>query len=174
MKLYFVRHGQTATNAGGANNYSTDESLSQPGIQQAKQLAEELKDITFDVIISSPLKRAYQTAELLNEYHHLPIKVDEVWRERDADVHIDMAFWIELFDFDKNIHHKNTESLNNFFQRIYTAIEDLKQEYGDKTVLLVSHGGVQHALYAYANKLPWSGNIRISPMSNCEYRVYDL
>ena len=174
MKLYFVRHGQTDTNSNGANNLSTDEPLNQLGVQQAEQLAKELKDVKFDVIISSPLKRAYLTAELLNEYHNLPIKVDKVWRERDADAHVDIKLWNDVFDFDKNLQLENSETLGDFFKRVYAAIDNLKQEYDNKTILLVSHGGVQHALYAYANELPWSGNMRISPMRNCEYRVYEL
>jgi alpha-ribazole phosphatase len=174
MKLYFVRHGQTDTNANNASDTSTDEPLNQLGIQQAKQLAEKLKDIKFDTIISSPLKRAFQTAELLNECHHLPITVDGAWRERDAEAYVDISLWNDVFDFDKNIQLKNGEPLKDFFERVYTAINNLKQEHENKTVLLVSHGGVQHALYAYINELPWSGNMRISPMKNCEYRIYDL
>lgn len=174
MKLYFVRHGQTDANSQGTSNFSTDEPLNQLGAQQAQQLARELKDIEFDAIISSPLKRAHQTAEALNEYHHLPINADDSWRERVADTYVDIKLWNDVFDFDKNIQFENGESLREFFQRVYDAIDNLKQQYGDKTILLVSHGGVQHALYAYANQLPWSGNVRISPMKNCEYRVYDL
>lgn len=174
MKLYFVRHGQTDTNTNGTNNLSTDEPLNQLGIQQAKQLASDLKDIKFDAIISSPLKRAYQTAELLNEYHHQAIKIDGEWRERDADAYVDIKLWNDVFDFDKNIQLENGEPLKEFFERIYNAINNLKQEYDNKTVLLVSHGGVQHALYAFTNELPWSGNLHISPMKNCEYRIYNF
>ena len=151
-----------------------DEPLNQLGIQQAKELAKELEAITFDAIISSSLKRAYQTAELVNEYHHLPLETDDVWRERKAESYIDINSWNDLFDFDKNIQLENGESLTEFFERIYAALDTLKQEYDNQTILVVSHGGVQHALYAYANKLPWAGNMRISPMKNCEYRIYNL
>jgi broad specificity phosphatase PhoE len=159
---------------GGQSITELDEPLNQAGIQQAKELAEQLKEIKLDAIISSPLKRAYQTAELVNAHHNLPIIVDDVWRERQAEIYIDIDSWNDLFDFDKNIPVENGESLNQFFERIYTAIDSLKNKYNDKTILVVSHGGVQHALYAYAHALPLSGNIRISPMKNCEYRVYEL
>lgn len=177
MKLYFARHGQTDANAnmtGGQSIAELDDPLNSLGIQQANELAEQLKDVKFDAIISSPLKRAYQTAESVNKYHNLPIKVNNAWRERQADIYIDINIWNDLFDFDKNIPVENGESLPGFFERIYTAIDDLKREYDTKTVLVVSHGGVQHALYAYANKLPLSGNVRISPMKNCEYRLYEI
>jgi len=177
MNLYFARHGQTDANinmTGGQSVTELDAPLNQLGIQQADELAEQLKDVKFDTVISSSLKRAYQTAESVNKYHNLPIKVSDVWRERQYDAYIDTNTWNDLFDFDKNIPVKNGESLPDFFERVYKAIDDLRREYDGKTVLIVSHGGVQHALYAYANKLPLSGNIRISPMKNCEYRVYEL
>ena len=177
MKLYFARHGQTDANANGVALTSSeflDGSLNQLGTQQAKELAIELKTINFDIIISSPLKRAYETAEAVNEYHNLPIKVDDSWRERDAEVYADISMWNDIFDFDKNIEVKNGESLKVFFERVYAAIDKLRQDYNSQTVLIVSHGGVQHALYAYSNNLPWSGNMRIKPMKNCEYRIYDL
>lgn len=177
MKLYFARHGQTDANAnmsGGQSIAELDEPLNQVGIEQAKELAEQLKDVKFDAIISSPLKRARQTAELVNIHHNIPITIDDAWRECQANVYIDTNTWNDLFDFDKNIQIENSESLKEFFERIYAAIDSLKSEYDNKTILVVSHGGVQHALYAYATKLPWSGNIRISPMRNCEYRVYEL
>jgi broad specificity phosphatase PhoE len=177
MKLYFVRHGQTDANIGRENADPSawlDGPLTELGIEQAKQTALELKDIKFDAIISSPLKRALQTAEYVNKYHKLPLKIDRAWRERDAEVYADINMWNDVFDFDKNIELKNGESLTEFFERVYEALDNLKQEYPSKTVLIASHGGVQHALYAYANQLPWTGNIRISPMKNCEWRVYDL
>lgn len=177
MKLYFVRHGQTDANAAmvdGGSIAELDAPLNQLGTQQAKELARELKDVQFDAVISSPLKRAHQTAELINEHRRAPINVDSAWRERDAKTYIDIKSWNDLFDFDKNIQLEDSESLQEFFERVYAALDGLKRKYDGKTILVVSHGGVQHVLYAYANKLPWSGNMRISPMKNCEYRVYEL
>jgi broad specificity phosphatase PhoE len=175
MKLYFARHGQTDGNASNGKTTAVyDGLLNEKGIAQAKELAEELKDINFDVIISSPLKRAYQTAEIINKYHNLSIKVDDSWLERKADSYIDANIWQDLFDFDKNIQIENGEPLHDFFARVYKAIDDMKSEYADKSVLVVSHGGPQHALYAYANKLLLSGDLHISPMRNGEYRIYKL
>lgn len=177
MKLYFARHGQSEANAKGSDiDPATflDGPLTDLGSQQATMLADDLKDIEFDVIISSPLQRAYQTAEIVNKYHNLPIEIDSAWREREAGVFADLNEWAALFDFDKNPAPENTEPLTEFLQRVYDAVDNLKHEHGDKTIFIASHGGVQHGLYAYMNKLPWSGNMRIKPMLNCEYRIYDI
>jgi len=177
MKIYFIRHGQTNANANMTDGKLTaeiDQPLNNTGIAQAHELANQLKNVEFDIIISSPLKRAQQTAEIINQYHNLPLQTDDMWCERQVDTYIDANSWHDLFDFDKNIQIKNCESLHDFFDRVNKVIDKLKNNYDDKTVAVVSHGGVQHVLYACANNLPHKGNMRISPMRNCEYRIYDL
>lgn len=172
MKVYFVRHGQTAASTGDA--ISHDDPLNQRGMNQAKEVAEQLKDISFDAIISSPLRRALQTAEAINAYHRLPITQDKRWRERDLTTYMSLEAWNKVFDFDNKAVLDGVETLSDFFLRVYAAIDDLEQNYDSKTVLVVSHGGVHHALYAYANKLPLKGNIRISRMAYCEHRIYEI
>lgn len=177
MRLYFIRHGQTNANANMTNGKSItelDEPLNDTGITQAQELAEQLKDVEFDVIISSPLKRAQQTAAIINQHHNLLTQTDDMWRERQAETYIDANSWHDLFDFDKNIQIENGESLDEFFDRVNNVIDKLKTNYVNKTVAVISHGGVQHVFYARANNLPRKGNMRISPMKNCEYRIYDI
>lgn len=177
MKIYFVRHGQTNANANmqsGQTIEELDEPLNDIGIQQAEDLAVQLKNTHFDFIISSPLKRALQTAEIVNKYHQLPVATEDRLQERNASTYIDIKTWNDLFDFDKNVQLQGSESLHDFFDRIQDYFDELKKSYPDKNILIVSHGGVQHVLYAYANKLPRSGNMRISPMKNCECREYEI
>ena len=177
MKVYFVRHGQTDANVAMGNGQSIQEldaPLNVAGQEQAAAAAEQLKDVKFDIVISSPLKRALQTAEIINKYHGLPITLEDSVRERNAGQNVNFGVWNDLFDFDKNIQPVDGESLHDFLDRTQGYFGKLKSEYPDKTVLVVSHGGVQHALYALANGIPRAGNIRISPMHNCEIREYEL
>ena len=67
MELYIVRHGQTDWNAQGKLQGRTDTELNQNGIDAAVALGERLKDVRFDKIFSSPLKRAFRTAELVRQ-----------------------------------------------------------------------------------------------------------
>lgn len=177
MKLYFARHGHTDANQETVLDQTVqqiNEPLNQVGIQQANDLADKLKDVSFDVIISSPLHRALQTAEIVNKNRHLPIEIDGVWRERDTGGYVTLEVWNDLFDFEKNLSLENSEDLEAFFNRVYAALETLKKRHKAKTVLVVSHGGVHQALYAYVNNLPHKGNVRNSPLHNCEYRIYDI
>ncbi len=64
MKVYLVRHGECDSNLKKIYNYK-NEGLNKTGIEQAKALKEKITDINFDIIYSSPLLRAKQTAEIL-------------------------------------------------------------------------------------------------------------
>lgn len=88
--------------------------------------------------------------------------------------HVSLEVWHDLFDFDKNFSLEKSEDLRIFFKRIYDALDLLKEKCQDKTVLPVSRAGVRQAVCAYANKLPLKGNGRVSPLHNCEYRIYDI
>ena len=65
MRLYVVRHGQSESNMQGkwGGHYNTP--LTSKGSEQAKQLADELANINFEIIVSSSLIRARQTAEII-------------------------------------------------------------------------------------------------------------
>ena len=65
--IYIVRHGQNEDNANGILNGHRDMPLTEIGIGQAQQLAQMIREsgIHLDKIYSSPLQRAYQTAEIV-------------------------------------------------------------------------------------------------------------
>ena len=76
MKLYIIRHGETPWNAEGRLQGQTDIPLNENGIRLAKITGEALKDVPFDFAISSPLKRARQTAELVLAGRQIPVLED--------------------------------------------------------------------------------------------------
>ena len=65
MKIYVIRHGKTVANLLKVHNAPETE-LADVGIKQAEKLKEKIKNIDYDVIISSPFKRAKHTAEIIN------------------------------------------------------------------------------------------------------------
>ena len=66
MAVLMTRHGQTDQNVEKRVQGKADIELNATGIEQAKITSEKLKDEKIDIIISSPLKRAKQTAEIIN------------------------------------------------------------------------------------------------------------
>ena len=177
MKLYFVRHGHNEASPSTIPNPETgelDEPLDELGVEQAEAIALELRDIHFDAVITSALKRTRQTAEIINHFHNLPIVINNDWREREVGGYVEYEIWKTLFDFDTNIAPVRGETLRDFFTRAYAAFDKLKAEYADKTVLIAGHGGIHLALYTYANNFPLSGKLRVDPLHNCELRIYEL
>ena len=82
MKFYIVRHGQTNWNKKGKIQGKTDIELNEEGIEQAKEVRKILEKYPIDVIVSSPLKRARKTAEIINETKKVPIIFDKGIEER--------------------------------------------------------------------------------------------
>ncbi len=63
--IYIVRHGQTDWNVEGIYQGRIDIPLNKTGIEQAKRTREKLRGIKFDKVFSSPLKRAFETAQII-------------------------------------------------------------------------------------------------------------
>ena len=90
MLFYLVRHGQTDWNRAGKIQGTTDIPLNETGRQQAEQLAAVLKERSgypagtrIDAVYTSPLARAFQTAEILAKEGKLPLRRLTGLRERD-------------------------------------------------------------------------------------------
>ena len=75
-KLYIVRHCQSAGNAGGRFQGRFDGPVNEQGVKQLELLSLRFRNEPLDAIYSSPLIRAYRTAEAINKYHGLPIHKD--------------------------------------------------------------------------------------------------
>lgn len=83
MKIIVIRHGQTYWNAFGKLQGQTDIELNDVGMQQAEKTGKLIKNENIDLIITSPLKRAKKTAELINKNFKVPIIEDNRLIERD-------------------------------------------------------------------------------------------
>ena len=83
MNIFVVRHGQTEWNVLKKMQGSADIELNEKGLSQAQDTADMLSSETFDVIFSSALKRAKQTAEIINNSRGLNIIFDDRLRERN-------------------------------------------------------------------------------------------
>lgn len=83
MEIILVRHGETIWNKEGRVQGVSDIELSNVGQNQARRLARSLKDRPIRAIYASPLKRAYQTASFINDYHNIDIQTDPGLMEMD-------------------------------------------------------------------------------------------
>ncbi len=80
--LYLIRHGENLANITREFSYKlVDYPLTPKGVMQAEQTALYFQEKPIDAIYASPLRRAYQTAEIIAEHHHLPVTILEEFRE---------------------------------------------------------------------------------------------
>ncbi len=83
MQLILIRHGETLWNKEKRVQGASDIELSEAGILQARKLALSLKDSAIGAIHASPLKRAHQTAEIINAFHEQKIEIHPELTEMD-------------------------------------------------------------------------------------------
>ena len=81
--LYLVRHGETKDNIAKIPQGQREGELTPVGIVQMEQLAVALSGIHFDAIISSDLRRAYDSAQILGRHLNLSVQTNTLLRERD-------------------------------------------------------------------------------------------
>ena len=82
MKVYVIRHGQTDWNLLGKIQGQTDIKLNDTGRNQAKETGMQIQNEKIDLIITSPLKRAKETAEIINKNFNVSIIEDDRLLER--------------------------------------------------------------------------------------------
>jgi uncharacterized phosphatase len=139
--VYLVRHGETDWNAERRMQGQTDIPLNEKGIGQAEACGAALNQGDYDVVISSHLKRAKKTAEIINRYMELPLETMTDFAERhfgDGEG-LTMDERTELYP---DLNYPNQEELEIFSERIMTGLEKVRQLHPEKRILLVAHGAV--------------------------------
>ncbi|MCK1998637.1 histidine phosphatase family protein [Psychrobacillus psychrodurans] len=145
--ICLVRHGETDWNVIGKLQGRTDIPLNEAGILQAEECSEFLKTSQWDVIITSPLKRAKQTAEIINKNVIVPVVEMEEFLERDYGDAEGMTYEERISKFPNKI-YPNQEDRASFNKRVIDGIEKINQRYGDNKILLVAHGAVINTVLA--------------------------
>lgn len=177
MKILVTRHGQTDWNVEKRIQGRTDIELNNKGIEQAYQTKENLENEKIDLIICSPLKRAKQTADIINKDRNIPIIYDErlleiCYGENEGRLHDDFdydGFWSIV-----NTHeYKEAENVNKFIQRVHDFLNDLKNS-KEENILIVTHNGVCRAINTYFNGIPNDNNIIDLGIKNCEVIKYNF
>ncbi|KAB7666800.1 histidine phosphatase family protein [Bacillus sp. B1-b2] len=151
-KICLIRHGETDWNSQGRIQGKTDIPLNETGKEQAERCRDFLlKDTQWDVIITSPLKRAKQTAAIINEALQLPVIEMEEFMERSfGDAEGKTREERERLYPDFN--YPNQESREALIERINYGLKQILQQYPSKKVLLVAHGAVIHTLLSFISE----------------------
>ena len=157
MKIYAVRHGQSENNVMGLNDSDPNKnySLTLKGIEQAKSTALELKSVKLDIMYSSELERAKETAKIINKYHNNKIILDSRLNDRKTgfqDKSYDEFFprlrqsndvWAAKFN--------DGESFEEEKQRVFSFLDDLKNK-NYNSLLIASHKEILQIIHSYVHK----------------------
>ena len=146
MKLIATRHAETNYNVKDLVNYdpNVDVHLTEKGVKQAEDLAEQLKDFNFDAVYISRLKRTKQTAEIINRYHGLDLVVNELLDDTrngfEGRPYSEAKGWRDSQPDPVNARYLNKyESVGDMTNRVCEFLEYLKQHHrDDETILIIT------------------------------------
>lgn len=185
MELYLVRHGQTVWNKAGKLQGRTDIELNESGRQLAGELGEELENVEFDRIYSSPLIRAYETACLIRGHRNIQIVRDErlleisfgdgegdSWEEWNKPENPYNAFFSAPEKYSPPPHGESIESVllrtKEFIQKVVEP-----QWKNAERFMIVAHGALNCAIMCYLENNPkekfWGKGLQ----KNCQATVFE-
>ncbi len=176
-KLCLIRHGETSWNAEKRLQGHTDIPLNATGMLQACQMAQALKDIklTFDVLYTSDLKRAVDTANAVIELFGVDAVADSELRERHFGVLQGLSIneaplkrpdiWQAHIARDLEHDLEGGENIQQFALRVQNAMDKIQARHTGKTILIVNHGGTLDMMYRIASKQSLSAE-RVTSVPN--------
>jgi broad specificity phosphatase PhoE len=153
MQVHFVRHGESVSNAapgGMALPAVQGDRLTDLGREQAATVARYLGDVGATRVLTSPLARARETAEILGGRLGLPVEeLDELQELRESEGYEELALedqrlrrwsvWMAAHGDDPDYSYRGGETFNEISTRVRRAQERLLA-LGDENVIAVSHG----------------------------------
>ncbi len=168
--IYFARHGLSVLNKAGLMAGHTNTPLTDEGREQAKSAGHAAKDLGIDYIVSSPLSRAHETAEIIAKEIGYPvdkIHVSSLFIERNYGPY-EQHPWSPDLNLDG---FADVESRDEILERAKLAIEFL-QTIDAKNILVVAHGSLGRALrHHIMTKFPWE---HPSGLKNAEIVRWDF
>ena len=177
MILYVVRHGKTEWNLEHRCQGISDIPLTQEGRDAAAELQPLVLDLGLDVVISSPLSRAIDTAKILTN-GTIPINIDDRLTERNWGMNegmvVDEIDQIDCWDVILNTNVQGIERVQDFMARISNFLEDIKVRYSDKKVLVVAHSAVLRVIHYLLGTIPEDGDLTKIEIPNLRIIEYEV
>lgn len=181
LKIYLTRHGQNLDNVDGILNGHRDAPLTEKGVAQAQELGEKIKKapITFHAIYSSPLIRAFDTANIISQTINGPTpQKEDLLIERDFGVmtgkkvsDIESLCAPDIIKTDTITYFLSPEGAETFPSMMHRAqmlLDKISEVHKDGNVLLVCHGDIGKIIYAEYYNLDWEHVLVQFYFGNCD------
>ena len=165
--LYLIRHGETVDNSNKIMQGQTQGELNEKGINQARMVSKNLTEEHFDAIISSDLKRSYDTATIIAEPHFLTVVTTPLLRERDWGGFTGRY----IPDLKDEPWPDDIESLEMLKSRASEFLDFVRTTFPGRKVLAVGHGIINKAIQSVFYDKPMN---EIPKMDNAEVRILHI
>jgi broad specificity phosphatase PhoE len=163
-RLFLIRHGEVEEKYHRIFGGRIDMDLSPTGLEQARAMANHLREVHLDAIYVSPMRRANRTAAAISATNgHVPIVADQL-REVDFGVwtglrweEVKERYGVSAFDWLAQLERgvvPEAESLESFAGRVRQILKQVLEAHAGQRVALVCHGGVVRMLLAQMLELP--------------------
>ena len=141
-EVWLIRHGETEWNRLGRVQGLEDIELNKEGLRQARRVGEALSDTYFTVILSSPLKRAFKTAECIQALNESapPLLTHADLVERDYGSLSGLTYEERARRLEAN-DEKEVESMAALYNRAVKVLDHIVSSYKGERLAVVSHGG---------------------------------
>ena len=153
---YIVRHGESENNVTDTESSKLENKdqfgLTQIGKETMEKEAKNYND--FDIIYTSPFRKAKETAKIFAEYSKCPCTEDLRLREVDmGDFELQGYAKTDQFrsENSKHIPFPNGESLADTEKRVIEFFNENNQKHKNMKILIVGHGGTIKTIFAYLN-----------------------
>ena len=176
-----IRHGETRWNVEQRIQGHGDSPLTAAGIEQADAIARRLADEEFDVLVSSDLGRAAETARRIAERCGARLVTDPRLRERNFGVGEGLSYdeiglrypgvFSRSGDIDPDCGIPQGESRRAFHERVTAAFLDLAREHAGRRVAVVCHGGVLSSMYRFIHGIPIAAPHKVA-ITNASYNAF--
>lgn len=188
MKIYLIRHGQTEWNVLRRLQGRADIELNQKGRELARVTAKAMEGIDFSRIYSSPLKRAYETAQIIRGSRPVEIIVDDRLQEIsfgrfeglccDKDKYnIPDPHFVDFFEHpDRYNPPEDGESIVDLCGRTTAFLYEIvdNKEYEKETILVSTHGAALMGLLSSVHQCDvahfWNGGVH----KNCAVTILSV
>lgn len=183
MRVYLIRHGKKDSEKILNSNGFPDMGLTKIGKKQAHLTGKHLSKINFDVIYSSDLKRANETANIIVHYQREKMSVIVEPRIREINMGVFHTssedqikneypeFYKEFLKKEKDFHYPNGESGEEVKKRVLDFLKSLDIE-SLTNVCVVCHGGVIRSIISYFLGLPQFKRFNLYPY-NCGINILE-
>ena len=176
--IYFVRPGQTVWNVENKICGATDIALTELGHQQAIETGKKILEegIRADEILYSPLVRAADTAKHISEITGIPARMEPRLIEQNFGKWESTPRNGQEFQKAKEqfvCRFEGGESMLHLAQRIYNLLDELKEQSGEKTYILVAHNGISRVVQSYFYEMT-NEEYAAFGVKNCAVLRYDF